>query len=211
MKAIRQIAATGSVVWQVLGALVATATVVSLIKSGFSIDFSGLPAKVFQHYEWLRDSLLWPVSIALREFGYVLTSTQRDLLMAYGLIAGAHYRAFDGVEGYAEARAPGEPKVLYSLFWPISQLRWQMRQWRYSRTSRRLNHKLIGTEHLTPGENSVVDYEMALQYASEDASIKLARYLTNLRTLVVTHVIVATAVAIVFFAWDHVAKVFGPN
>jgi hypothetical protein len=56
----KQAIATGRWVWQVLGIMVGTATVVSLIKHGFSIELSGLPAKVFQQYAWLRDMLLSP-------------------------------------------------------------------------------------------------------------------------------------------------------
>jgi hypothetical protein len=58
----RQSMRTASWVWQLLGVAMATATVVSLVKSGFSIDLAAVPAQMYRTYIWLRDSLWAPIS-----------------------------------------------------------------------------------------------------------------------------------------------------
>jgi hypothetical protein len=79
---------------QIFGVLLGIATVVSLVKSGFAVELSGLPAKVYQQYAWLRDAAFEPIVLVLHYWGVTIPWWVRDLLMAYALIAAAHWRAF---------------------------------------------------------------------------------------------------------------------
>ena len=86
--------ATGRWVFQVLGILFGTATLVSLTKSSFAIELSGLPAILYKQYVLLRDFLFEPAVRILAYFGFSLPHWVKDPIMVYGLIAAAYSRAF---------------------------------------------------------------------------------------------------------------------
>lgn len=89
-------AATAAWMWRVLGILVGTGTLISLIKTGLVIELSGVPAKLYQHYVWLREMLFEPLLWVLRRFGLTIPVWSKDVVMAYGLVAAAHWRPFRG-------------------------------------------------------------------------------------------------------------------
>ena len=93
----KQAFATGRWVWQTLGILLGTATMVSLIKHGFVIELSGLPAMVLQQYAWLRDMLFEPLVRVARFFGLSFPASLKDVIAAYALVAAAQYRSVRGL------------------------------------------------------------------------------------------------------------------
>jgi hypothetical protein len=75
--------------------LLGAATVISIIKNGFSIDLYGLPAKVLAQYIWLRETMFAPVAWVARHFGIEIASWIKDMIVAYAVLA----RPSQGYEG----------------------------------------------------------------------------------------------------------------
>ncbi len=110
------VVAIGSWVWRVLGILLGTATCISLVKNGFAIELTGLPAAIFRQYAWLRDMLFEPVVWVLRYLGLTIPWWLKDLLAAYTLVAVAHWRTFRtrelGYLSYMDLALPRSAKGL---------------------------------------------------------------------------------------------------
>ena len=89
----KQAVATWRWAWQLLGIMVGTATFVSLIKHGFAIELSGLPAKVYGQYTWLRDMVFEPAVWLVSWIGLTIPPWLKDVITVYGLIGAAFVRA----------------------------------------------------------------------------------------------------------------------
>ena len=141
------VVATGSWVWRVLGILLGTATCISLVKNGFAIELYGLPLKIYQQYAWLRDMLFEPVVWVLRHFELTMPWWLKDVVLVYGLVAGAYLRASRAY--WWLERLPWD-RTMDALYWPVTQYG----MWRYRR----------GVHH--GAQVTGADFDRAVQRAS---------------------------------------------
>jgi hypothetical protein len=100
--------------------LLGVGVLVSLIKSNFSIDLGGLPAKVFGQYAWLRDTLFEPVAWVLQHFSITIKTWVKDLLLGYGLVAAATARAHDSWARQGLAEKGWLWRLGTAWLWPLS-------------------------------------------------------------------------------------------
>jgi hypothetical protein len=111
--------ATGARVWHWLGILIGTATLISLVKNGFAIELSGLPAQLYKTYAWLRDMLFLPVVWTLRYFDLTMPVWLKDAVMAYGLASAAYARTIEGRSGIHKRTTWNRfLDVAGGVFWP---------------------------------------------------------------------------------------------
>jgi hypothetical protein len=202
------VARTLSWTWQILGALLGTATAISIVKNGFGIEIYGLPAKVLAQYVWFRETLLSPVVWVVRKFGIEITWWAKDIVMAYALLGAAHFRAYQVM---LETMLRAEPEVSreehrellptrYSLlFWP--QLTAQLvRKWARARADRN-----YFTRHpaIIYGEHP--DRARPLWWAESS----LAKASDELGHIGLQIVVISLATTM-FFLWNYLSGLFGP-
>jgi hypothetical protein len=171
----------------VLGVLVGTATVVSLVKSGFAIELAGLPQQIFRHYASLRDAVFEPLAWALRWIGLGLPIFLRDVLVAYGLLSAAHWRAFQTERGPDIASRVGIEMMI-----------------RGSRRFGRAPKSLFFWAILWP-------YSFVLLKSAAKYYQSVAEDRQRFQRTVLVNLFVIFLVAVLFFAWSHVSAVYGPS
>jgi hypothetical protein len=194
----------GSWVWRVLGILLATATCISIVKNGFSIELYGLPAKVFEQYAWLRDTLFEPVAWMLRYFGLIIPWWLKDLIMAYSLIAGAHWRTDTQILalamklGIISVMPSSVQRCVRATLWPVYT---SYRLWRGD-DPLRLRHETLELARKVARSSdetflrTYVDWTQRSRYYHEYA---------------VENLVVALVFSAGFFLWNHLGNVFGPG
>jgi hypothetical protein len=210
-------AATWSWVLRGLGVLWGIGIVISLVQGGFAIELQGIPAKVHQQYVWLRDMLFWPVVWALRYFGLTMPWWLKDIVMAYGLGAGAYWRAQRQIDMLAQELLPrlhpelsGRPSrvrsVHWVLMWPVVVLgpsRWLAsppwsREW---------------LPALEMGKELGSLRRLKSPHWSERRSLRAMMRLMapgNFRWFVFLNLLTMLACSSAFFAWNYIQNAFGP-
>lgn len=203
--------ATGSWMWRILGIAVGTATLVSLVKSGFSIELYGLPAKVYQNYAWLRDIVFEPLVWALSYWLVLLASWMKDLIAAYGLIAAAHWRALSHARSLphslkADVRAW---LLVLALLWPVLDV-WLFWEERQARRASRKYRAAARQGNTHPGDGSASKTFVTAGYLEVLAGHRL--WLSRVLALGIFGNLVAVVIATtLFFLWSHITVVYGPN
>jgi hypothetical protein len=180
---------TWSWVWQALGALLGTATLISLIKHGFNIELRGIPAAMLNQYTWMRDTLFEPIVWALRSYGLSLPSWLKDLITAYALVTTSYWRALNtfGFEVIGWRRqAPlseGWRKIrmlVYSIIWP-----------------------------LRPHPVHAAPYSLRRSFEDdEDARLGFEKMF---RWRFVANLTIVLAAAVAFFLWNQISNLYGPG
>jgi hypothetical protein len=181
-------------VWHVLGVLVCTATLVSIVKNGFSIDLSGLPARIYQQYAWLRDTLYGPLVWTVAYFGLAFPPLLKDLLTGYCVVAASHFRALLPV-----SNPDDHPRWIIAIsaaLWPVFHLlAWHVIR-DAKQVSKEAQHPLYGIG-FKPNA-----YE-------REATSKVEEWRRFKRFLALNMVLII-ACAISFFLWNHFTNLYGP-
>jgi hypothetical protein len=195
----------GSWVWRVLGIAMGTATLVSLVKSGFSIEFAALPAKVYQNYAWLRDTLWEPVAWLFSYWGLSIPGWVKDIVMAYLLIGSAYMRAFRGFFPGEKQRPLTSFGVL--ILWPLTH-QGILRSGEYPPSKvikanlkelKKEIQEILESESAGPGDR------IQAHLAQEAVEV------FYLRRRLVWYIVLTIFSASAFFLWNYVSIVYGPG
>lgn len=194
------VARTFSWTCQILGMLLGTATAISIIRSGFSIDLYGLPAKVLAQYIWLRDTLFVPVVWAVRYFGIEIAWWVKDTVMAYALLAAAHARAYQVMSRMNVVAHWAMPSRWGILLWPKISGR-LIQQWARLRADRKYfarSPAILYGRH----PDRLIPLHMAEGYLAE-ATERLGHIGLQL--------VLMSVATMAFFLWNYLSGVFGPT
>ncbi len=210
------IISTGKKVWQVLGILVGTATCISLVKNGFTIELNGLPGRILQQYTWLRDMLFEPVVWALRHFGLVLPWWLKDIVVVYGIIAGAFWRSYtlpsDQHGVLAEPKSLREmgfffflsedmpTKFEYAVFWPLWII-WLRDKLHYADYTR------AHLKKLHPKNRRGRSKAHSDLFVEEQVEVMARRQ----RNSIIRNIIIIACLTLAFFLWNFLQNVSGPG
>ena len=122
---------TATSLWKVLGIILGPATLISIVQTGLAFELSGLPAKLYRNYSWLRDLLFSPLVWLLLKLNISLSTVAKDLLTAYVLIGAAHARAMltPNREYKVLVMGPDHPRhsriarlIMLTVGWPLTQI-----------------------------------------------------------------------------------------
>lgn len=125
--------------WATMGILMGAATLISMAKATFSIEFSTWPQAVFDQYKWFRETIFLPVEHAFHWVGLRMPSLLKDGLLAYFLVGGAMLRSVLATSGIAIARGRTfkhmlKQPILIAIKWPRSLIvLWPFTLYHYAR------------------------------------------------------------------------------
>jgi hypothetical protein len=206
------VVATSRWVWSALGVAVGTGTLISLVKSGLSIELIGIPAKVYQSYAWVRDIVFLPIVwfglyfAKLPTFetwgalgpGLKVPPWLKDFFMAYGLVVGAHWRSLRSDPRHAKSVMRGT--IRCALFWPVYQAVVYSSQSEWRRIAELPDRATIYDE-----------YDGGRWLMRRDRRRYLLQGALKARRLIFWNLVAIVLCTCVFFLWNSISNAFGPK